>query len=67
MSINHARTFVGRLKEDYDFRNKALISSSTEDLIVFLQSENLFFTQRELVGAIAECMEQQELQAEIGS
>lgn len=67
MSINNARTFVARLKEDYDFRNKALTSSSTEDLIVFLQSENLFFTQRELVGAMAECMEQQEFQAEIGN
>lgn len=65
MSINNARNFVTRMKEDYDFRNKALTSSSTEDLILFLQSENLVFTQRELVGAIAECMEQQEMQAEI--
>lgn len=65
MSINNARNFVTRMKEDYNFRNKALTSSSTEDLILFLQSENLVFTQRELVGAIAECMEQQEMQAEI--
>lgn len=67
MSITHARTFVERLKEDYDFRNKALTTSGTEELVAFLQTENLVFTQRELVGAMSECMEQQELQAEIGS
>lgn len=67
MSINNARNFVARLKEDFDFRNKILTTSSCKDLVVFLQSENLIFTQRELVGAMAECMEQQELQTEIGS
>lgn len=64
MSITNARTFVARLKENYDFRNKALATSGTEELVAFLRSEDLTFTQRELVGAMAECMEQQELQTE---
>ena len=64
MSMTNARTFVARLKENYDFRNKALATSGTAELVAFLQSEDLTFTQRELVGAMAECMEQQELQTE---
>lgn len=64
MSITNARNFVARLKEDYDFRYKALATSGTEELISFLQTEGLVFTQRELVGAMAECMEQLELQVE---
>ena len=64
MSLTNARTFVARLKENYDFRNKVLTTSGSEELVAFLQSINLVFTQRELVGAMAECMEQLELQTE---
>lgn len=64
MSLTNARTFVARLKENYDFRNKVLTTSSTEELVAFLRSKNLAFTRRELVGAVAECMQQQELQTE---
>lgn len=62
MSITNARTFVARLKENFDFRNKALTTSCTEELVAFLRSENLTFTQRDLVEAMAECMEQLERQ-----
>ena len=62
MSINNARTFVAKLKEDHDFKNKVLQTAGPEDLLLFLNEESLPFNQRELVGAMAECMEQLELQ-----
>lgn len=64
MSLANARTFVARLKEDYNFRNKVLTTTGSEELTAFMQSINLDFTHRELVGAMAECMEQQKLQTE---
>jgi len=62
MSINNARTFVAKLREDHDFKNKVLQTAGPEDLLLFLNEESLPFNQRELVGAMAECMEQLELQ-----
>ena len=62
MSINNARTFVAKLREDHDFKNKVLQTVWPEDLLLFLNEESLPFNQRELVGAMAECMEQLELQ-----
>jgi len=58
MSINNARIFVEKMREDYNFRNKALETTGPEDLSSFLYSEGLIFDQRELVGAMAECMQQ---------
>jgi len=65
MSINNARRFVVKLREDHNFRNTVLDTTGAEDLSLFLDAEGLTFDQRELVGAMAECMEQLELQ--IGS
>ena len=62
MSIDNARTFVAKLREDHDFKNKVLQTAGPEDLLLFLNEESLPFDQRELVGAMAECMEQLELQ-----
>jgi len=62
MSINNARKFVAKLREDHGFRNKALETTGTEELSSFLDAEGLIFDQRDLVGAMAECMEQLELQ-----
>ena len=62
MSINNARTFVTKLREDQDFKIKVLQTAGPEDLLLFLNEESLPFNQRELVGAMAECMEQLELQ-----
>jgi len=62
MSIDNARTFVVKLREDHDFKNKVLQTAGPEDLLLFLNEESLPFDQRELVGAMAECMEQLELQ-----
>jgi hypothetical protein len=61
MSINNARTFVVKLREDHDFKNKVLQTGGPEDLLLFLNEESLPFNQRELVEAMAECMEQLEL------
>jgi len=62
MSINNARTFVAKLREDQIFRMRTLNTTEEEDLSAFLHVEGLIFDQRELVGAMAECMEQLELQ-----
>ena len=60
--MNNARKFVAKLREDHGFRNKALATTGPEELLLFLQKERLSCNQRELVGAMAECMEQLELQ-----
>ena len=62
MSIDNARTFVMKLREDHDFKNRVMQTAGPEDLLLFLNEENLPFDQRDLVGAMAECMEQLELQ-----
>ena len=62
MSINNARSFVEKMKQDQNFRKKVLATTGPEDLLLFLQQEDLPFDQRELVEAMAECMEQLELQ-----
>jgi hypothetical protein len=61
MAINNARKFVEKMKQDKNFRIKTLTTTGPEDLLLFLQQENLSFDQRELVEAMAECMEQMEL------
>ena len=60
MSIHNARKFVEKLRDDHDFRKKALATSGPEDLSAFLYAEGLAFDQRELVGAMTECMQQLE-------
>lgn len=64
MAINNARRFVERMRQDKNFRRKTLVTTGQEDLLLFLQRENLPFDQRELVEAMAECMEQMELQVD---
>lgn len=63
MSLNDARSFVVKMREDHNFRKKAQEAAGPEDLASFLQAEGLLFDQRELVGAMAECMAQLEQQA----
>jgi predicted ribosomally synthesized peptide with nif11-like leader len=62
MSLNDARRFVAKMREDLSFRKKALDATGPEDLASFQQSEGLLFDQKELVGAMAECMAQLEQQ-----
>ncbi|NIP25510.1 MAG: Nif11 family protein [Phycisphaerae bacterium] len=62
MTINNARRFVERMRQDRSFRKKALETTGPDDLLTFLQEEEMPFSQRELVEAMAECMEQLELQ-----
>jgi hypothetical protein len=61
MSINNAREFVEKMREDRNFRNKVLETSDLEELSLFLHAESLVFDKRELVGTMAECMQQLEL------
>ena len=62
MSLKHARRFVEKMREDRDFRNRAAQTENSESLSSFLQIEGLLFDQKDLVAAMAECMEQLELQ-----
>jgi hypothetical protein len=62
MAINNARKFVEKMRQGQNFRKKVLATTGPEDLLLFLQEEDLAFNQRELVEAMAECMEQTELQ-----
>lgn len=62
MSTNNARKFVEKMREDHNFRNKVLATSGQEELSSILYAESLIFDKRELVGAMAECMQQLELE-----
>ena len=48
MSINDARKFVVKLRENHKFRNKTLETIGPEDLSSFLHKEGLFFVQYSL-------------------
>jgi predicted ribosomally synthesized peptide with nif11-like leader len=62
MSIEDARNFVEKMREDLIFRGKVLQTKNPEDLALFLRGEQMQFDQRELAGAMAECMGQMEQQ-----
>ena len=62
MSLNNARRFVEKMREDQSFRNQVLQTTGPKELSSLLNAENLVFDKRELVGAMAECMQQLELQ-----
>jgi len=62
MSLNDARSFVVKMREDHCFRKKAMETTGPKDLAVFLLAEGLLFDQSELIGAMAECMAQLEQQ-----
>ena len=62
MSLNNARRFVEKMREELSFRNKVLQTPGLEELSSLLNAENLVFDKRELVVAMAECMQQLELQ-----
>lgn len=60
MSLDDARKFVVKMREDRKFRERILQTINSEDLALFLREENMIFDQRELAGAMAECMAQME-------
>ncbi len=60
MAMDNARRFVEMMKQDRNFRHRALATKGPEDLLSFLRQENLLFNERELVEAMAECMQQSE-------
>ena len=62
MSLNDARRFVEKMREDREFRNRAAQTEGKENLFSLLQAEGLIFDQKDLVEAMAECMKQLELQ-----
>jgi len=64
MPLEDARNFVGKMRDDRVFREKVLQTKNPEDVALFLRGERMSFDQRELAGAMAECMAQLEQQME---
>jgi hypothetical protein len=62
MPFDDARKFVVKMREDKNFREKVLQTINPEDLALLLRGESMLFDQRELAGAMAECMAQMEQQ-----
>lgn len=60
MSVDSARSFVAKMREDKKFRQKVLKTENPDELSSFLNTEGLNFDLRDLAGAMAECMEQLE-------
>ena len=60
MPLSDARKFVEKMREDQNFRKKALDAAGPVELALFLQSEALIFDQKDLIDAMAECMAQLE-------
>ena len=48
MSLNNARRFVEKMREEQNFRNKVLQTSDLEELSLLLNAEGLLFDKREL-------------------
>ncbi len=63
MPLNDARKFVAKMRDDSNFRDKAQNAETPEELTLLLNVEELKFDQKELVGAMAECMAQMKEQA----
>ena len=62
MSINDSRKFVEIMRDDPNYKKRVLETSNPEELHLFLNAEGLKFDKRELIEAMAECMQQLELQ-----
>lgn len=60
MPLDDARDFVMKMRENREFRERCLQTNGPEELSSFLHGEGMRFDQRELVGAMAECMVQLE-------
>jgi hypothetical protein len=58
MPLEDARSFVEQMRDNLEFRDKVWQTNELDDLTSFLRGKGLAFDQRELVGAMAECMAQ---------
>ncbi len=58
MPLDDARSFVEQMRDNLEFRNKVMQTKELEELASFMRAKGLAFDQRELVGAMAECMAQ---------
>ncbi len=60
MPLDDARGFVARMKEDREFRGRVLKTAGQEEFVALMRAEGMVFDQRELAGAMAECMQEME-------
>ena len=60
MSMDHARKFVEKMREEKIFRKLVVDTETQEELLLVLREEQLHFDFKDLAGAMAECMDQLE-------
>ena len=60
MSFENAQQFVSRMKEDREFRRGVINTADTEELKEYLLKTGYDFNERELVEAMALCMDELE-------
>lgn len=58
MSAEKAQQFVARMRMDLGFRESVKATADTAALRVVLLANDYEFSERELVGAMASCMEE---------
>lgn len=58
MSMEKAQQFVARMRVDHEFREAVKATADTESLRELLQRHGYDFNERDLVGAMAACMEE---------
>jgi predicted ribosomally synthesized peptide with nif11-like leader len=60
MSLDSAQLFVSKMRENRDFREKVRNVFDKEALWNLVKSEGYDFDEKDLVGAMAECMSELE-------
>jgi hypothetical protein len=60
MPLDDARDFVAKMKEGGEFRESVLKTAGLEEFASLMRAEGLVFDQRDLAGAVAECMREME-------
>lgn len=58
MSVEKAQQFVARMRMDQEFRGAVQATADTASLREVLRKNGYEFNERELVGAMASCMEE---------
>lgn len=58
MSMEKAQQFVARMRMDQNFREVVKTTADTTALRELLQQSGYDFSERDLVGAMASCMEE---------
>jgi predicted ribosomally synthesized peptide with nif11-like leader len=58
MTMDNAQQFVARMRMDQEFREAVKATAGTAELRQLLDQSGYDFSERDLVGAMASCMEE---------